>query len=225
MWDGSYIGKLNRSDADIYRLNGRNYWVFYLENRTIACTVSYSSNNLQCVLDELKSDFCISKTGTHSCHINNRYAVICRVPMEDNKLIMDTPLSKVKGDVEEGDYDEIRKVIIFREMLGILGTTNSSVVIKHINGSNCIASVREREMGINTNSIIPTSMWEEWFGESLVSEHFLRLYNIERREEVDKFAARISRRFVEECNRLGCDAVWRENIIRMRIKTRATYNT
>lgn len=137
-WDGSYLDKYNNSIIQWEYKNGYfTYMKLILNEEEIYCKGCRNDDDFPCIVDELKTVFGLKKIGSHSLKIGKYNWIIYKLPfiIEDdndknwmNWIANFTQFNKFNKYTIEQE-DEIRKWIIFRQLLGLKGVMYSSILL------------------------------------------------------------------------------------------------
>lgn len=130
-WDGSYLGEIEKIVLlnKNFKIQTKNVLTWEIKiDSNIYTVISIKTNSfVQCFTDMLKPTFELNSNGTHSLlHKNNIYTIV--------KL--DKTIYKLKQleNIDINSFDEsykykIRKIFLFREMIGMSPNNNSSILI------------------------------------------------------------------------------------------------
>lgn len=165
-WDGSHLGNYsNRIIRAQYINNGVRYTELALELGDIYCIIKKTKESIECIIDEIKKVFGINKRGTHRICIGRTEYLIYYVPITgDEKIMFEIPLSKISSNdrYDEDFIKEIRKTIVFCEILGLSSTTERFIRLRMrgqkpypINWNSKIINTKE--------SVIPKVLYKKWF--------------------------------------------------------------
>lgn len=216
MWNGSYLGKVERDSLRETTYKGSKYASVYINRMLITGAIKYPHTNITCLLDEMKPLFGIAKVGTHSFRVGNRTCVIKRCSMSNGSLVLDIPLRSV--DVPPLDRDKVRRIMVYRELVGVTMTSESSIVYRMFPGCTIILDLIDRGMVDGEKLVVPESMLSKWSPEETIPELGRRFLSLYTREDVDKFAVRVEEKWNNLCSTMAPEESWRSQRIRMRVK-------
>lgn len=189
-WDGSYIGDY-RSNIIVHKWIHRktNYYTLLLGNNDyIYCTMRCTNDSYPVVADKIKPLFGLPCRGTHRLTIGGKGKIIFYISMTvDKKLIRETLLNELPKDhplrYDETFRKQVRDTILFREILGISSTHESSISIRINNNQelfplsiNELTSVCMNKIGMIKGfdrTIMKSSIYRNWFDDiSQIHESF-----------------------------------------------------
>lgn len=178
-WDGSYIGEF-KGDIIIAQYTYKNYKFFVLKIKLVNETIIPSryvlvKNKFPNIVDEIKPIFNIQKTGSHSLKIDSQLYVIYKskykIENKDTyKFFIDKSLNRFdkKDPIRMRHSIEIKKIIVFRELLALRFNIEPSILLNIKTG--LLTSINEIETNANNDScsrsIITRGVALEWFIEN-----------------------------------------------------------
>lgn len=188
-WDGTDITNII-SDMTIYECknNKITYWILRkLDSVTgiyndQTCIVRSCKNTTSCLIDELKPIFGLKKLGTHWCKINNRFKLLIKpVTNKDGYIQEELKLNLCNFPIRKLLKLQIQEIFVFRELLGVTCTYESSIILRE--GANQIypMSFYEPNMSLNDTKILPCKILEKWFNHTSVDtvvKRLLKIHNI-----------------------------------------------
>lgn len=161
IWNGTYLGTFT-DDNILYKFYAGTfeYWIINYQGYLTTCMIKLSKYYNQCLVDELKMLFGLSKLGTHYASYKDKYVILTRArTTSDNKYIVTdytlncnkitkgagkvpTPNTNDKNiigaSIEDNTVDpllvplvsKIREIYIFRDLLGLQKSTDSCIAIR-----------------------------------------------------------------------------------------------
>lgn len=176
-WDGSYLGEWEKN-AIIKKEKIRNqlFLLIRISKKSeifIACRAIKTKDKFPCIVDEMKSIFNLKKIGTHSIKFGSSHYVIYKTHWnfnEDGNGIILPPLEPLKNiplnDPLRNELEvEIKKIIIYRDLLGLRGNIEPSILvnkknleIETINEHSSVAFIQSEP-----KSIITSGLAKRWF--------------------------------------------------------------
>ena len=156
-WDGSEVGEI--STFVLSQTRTLKHLILHLKDgsRTYI-TKNYGTIPLIC--DELKTIFKLDKIGRHTCNFYGKSCIIHRILGEEYSL-SDTVLNP--------PVDEIKRVIIFRWVMGLSQNYESSILIRKFKTGIChatsyIESKYNYMSSLGNGSGLNKQMLIRWFG-------------------------------------------------------------
>lgn len=125
-WDGTHIGKFNKSEFEIVKtqttlgnkfmllyINGQQFWSEYIK-------LSDDDNfSLLCAIDEWKPLFGLEKLGSHSIILDNKKYILFKTPDPLTIFSISKKLSSINPKMVKGEHlDQIRAIILFKYIIG-----------------------------------------------------------------------------------------------------------
>jgi len=219
LWDGSNLGDLDLLDIkwNIKKEN-RTVWIFKWKEQNIACEVVNIQNNIPCVLDEMKYIFGIPKIGTHTVTHGKKIYLLKRIRSENRSvasIILDKSINNYIIDMNNMISNQIREILVFRQVCGINPTHESKIVIRE--GYDQIYPLSWEEKGITMNredSVLSSTLFSKWFDDTTFYKTLHTLLKItenENSEDNEYYSLRLMeiRIDIENIiNRLDSNLIW-----------------
>lgn len=132
-WDGSYLGEI--IDDCILRYfyhETLEYWILSHDGYATICQVRKTKKYTHCLVDELKPLFGLIKLGTHYGKYKTGYVILirARLNLTEDRIVLDLPLSMCPNLSEPLILDRIKQIYIFRDLLCLSKSTDSSIVLR-----------------------------------------------------------------------------------------------
>jgi len=174
------------------------------------CIVRTCSSTLPCLIDELKPLFGLNKIGTHWIMHKNKMKILTRANIsKDGYIKTDYTLNKYKNiDVEL--KRKIQNVFVFRELLGLDKSTESSIVLKKIKNKIYPLSFYEPDI-LSCDTVLSKIIVNKWFNDISMDKlikDMLNIYNIknitsiihELRVQFEDIIERVDRNLITYCD-------------------------
>lgn len=131
-WNGSYLGELNKKDVvDIKEYEGDKYvYLTYNNTNPVICQMKYIKNAIPCIMDEIKPFFKLFKYGTHYAKLNNRLVMFTKCHVINDVIIVDTPFTEYAGIIDDEIKNQIRYILVFRNIMGLQPHISNSIYIR-----------------------------------------------------------------------------------------------
>lgn len=173
-WDGSnllYFSKRHIICEFKDEKTKLKYWAInYCNNQTI-CIIKSAKNVAPCIYDELMPLFGLSKMGTHYVILGVKIFILYRVQtIAYNQYIPELFLSNLtKQNFHSICYQQIRKIYVVRDLIGVTHTTDSDIIVRFLNGT-IPYFISMKTYGIIGDQIIESTISEtcknKWFIEN-----------------------------------------------------------
>lgn len=231
-WDGSDIADIVaqknviiheamfEGETVFWRLNiwdeSKEKWYFEY------CTIRSVSNiSLCCFLDEIKPIFGLEKTGTHRLKFKNKDLVLYKCNEEKGNIVTDFKLSLLEkpGRLK----DRIRKVFVFRDLLKITKTYESSIVIRKEKLKTKILSFYEPGVKPDSDKILPDTVLEKWFNEASADEILKEMTGVEDADGINPYLSEIKTRLERVCLRIDPDLIIMVDEIISRLRSKLQF--
>lgn len=175
-WDGSHLGNFDKNvmikSEKIKNLKFMIIMIPSEQNLIIPCRYIEAKNKFPAIVDEMKKIFGLEKNGTHTINIENKLYVLYKtkyflIGNNTYKFYEDKSLCKFdrKDPVIFNLANDIKKMIIFRELLSLTFRIGVSIVVDP--ETKKIKSINEVETYANTEStnrcIITKGIALKWF--------------------------------------------------------------
>lgn len=225
-WDGSDISDfLDRKEVyweeGIYEKS--IIWRIYYKNSSSKtqeeiCYVRACSTYLPCIIDEFKTMFHIEKIGTHYTKYKGKCLILLKPNIQNGKIIQEISLDQV--EVKDKLFiEEVRKIFLFRELIGITRSTEKSIICRVINGVKPI-SFYEPNMKPNKNGkILSNKNLNKWFNGSL-DNYLIKFLKIKDKHCITKVIFNLRIEMEKIVNRIDKKAIGYIDQILSRIQSR-----
>ena len=175
------------------------------------CIVRSSKSTLPCVVDELKEVFGLTKLGTHWCRLNGKTYILIKCIMTPEGDIKEeitlNILSTNNNDISQLLKLQVQEIFAFRELLGVTCSYESSIIIRKGKCGLYPISFYEPNMATIDTKVIPFTVLDKWFDETLIDNVVKRLCKIQSidnlakvlhnlRTEIEKIIERVDRRAI-----------------------------
>jgi len=228
-WDGSELTSLFKR-KDVYWEEGiyeKNiYWrVYYPINNLLReeiCIVRSCSSTLSCIIDEMKPIFKIDKLGTHWIKYKSKMLILIR-PNIKNSTIIDEISLKYFLNAEKNIFfkKEVQRILLFRELLGISRSGESSIICRQTPLNVKPISFYEPNMTpLKEGKVISNFMLNKWFSDTSIDDEIIIFLNIKEIKDLTRYLFNLRIKFEEIVNRIDKDAIAYIDAILNRIQTR-----
>lgn len=225
MWDGSWLEDC--SFVNKWEHENKKFAQIACDTMsgavTIFCEYRKMDDSLVVIIDEISPLFKLNKRGTYRARINKINYILYYVDFVYNNIICETNLSAVKKteSVRKDNIDEIRKLIIFQDLISINRIGESHIILRKIENDKykCLGSFTDKS-DLNKNmshlvSNISPTLRNKYFDENNPIDSILKqminkndsesLFNLNY--EIEKVIKRINK-----------DYLWFANFIINRIR-------
>ena len=179
-WDGSNLGVYDKSvvkcvwEKDINKGRTDEYWLISIKNESVYCIVKKVKDSFPCIVDELKCVFGLNKLGTHLIKIKGistpKFFLLIRVDLIDNNFPQEVSLKDYISKYpfmmrDEFFRNQVRKIFVFRDLLGLSSTFESSIRVKTpFKGIVYPVSFRDTSHSITKGgSVFSKTTLDKWF--------------------------------------------------------------
>ena len=211
-WDGTNITDIIKK-SEIYeaKYNKKRYWVIKHGNVTETCMVKPCKSSITCLIDELKPVFGLIKIGTHwFVHKGKMKILLKTVKTKEGHIKEEITLNQIEVYTSLMIL-QIQEIFVFRELLGITCSYESSIVIRESRRNVYPISFYEPNMTMEDKKIIPYTVLDKWFKNismNDVAKRLLKIHKIDRlgevlhdiRSKIDKVIERVDRRTISYKN-------------------------
>jgi hypothetical protein len=205
-WDGSEVTHLIK-DCDIEEAIYVKtiYWKIINKNQEEICMIRPMSNGtLSCLIDEIKPIFSLQKIGTHWIKYNNKKLILLKVNLNaEGCVIFDLTLDLLP--YKEKLAHEVRKIFVFRELLGMSKSYDTSIILKKAKREIIPISFYEPNMVPSCGkSPIPKTVLEKWFKDVSIDEMVKKMLKIDSSKEIVNVLYKLRleiEKVVERCDR------------------------
>lgn len=184
-WDGTYLGVItdNQILLKLYA-NKFEYWIIWYNGFISTFMIKLSKFYNQCLVDELKPLFGLSKLGTHYATYKDKYVILSRARTTiDNRFVVSDYTLNTGGTGGTGGaggiidpslmllVPKIREIYVFRDLLGLTKSTDSCIAIRRSDTSNNVYPVSlidshikpERLIDLSVSTYLPDTVFNKWF--------------------------------------------------------------
>ena len=228
-WDGSDITKLINDNKTIIReaiYQKITYWVieFFINEEKFkeTCIVRSSTTILPCLIDEIKPVFKLEKIGTHSFKFKGKIFILVKTEMENNNILQEITLDKIgyKQQIEE----EVQKIFIFRELLGMSKNFESSIILRKKGYYVKPISYYDPNMSPgNIKTVLPNTILDKWFKNTDLDKVVLKLFNVDKPENINSVLLELKTNLDKIAKRVNPDAITHIDEIVARIRSRLQF--
>lgn len=163
-WDGSFIESDTPFTADIYEenavINGCTATLVNLPRKRVWCRVIKKDINLIMFMEHIKHHFGLRERGYHRIRVCRSVHILFFMGNEDypTDIVYSSRIS-----LREKCLEQMRRIILFRELFSIGKTTENSVIIRRGNlisiEEHCNHVLSRREV---VSSSISQKMYDRW---------------------------------------------------------------
>lgn len=212
-WDGSFLGNFTSAEVSIIEkhcnIDGKYYYC------------KSTKNMIYCIIDELKPIFNIQKIGTHQITIDQKHYVIYNIsylnPINTIANYNHKKLSKTY-------INNIRKIIVFKELFGITPLNEKSILAdinckyneEAITKDSIPLSVNELTISITKNKLLPQPIVNKWFVDVTMSDILKLMLNYYKLGETECFN-QLRTNMQDTINRIDHNYIYIESVIIQKI--------
>lgn len=178
LWDNSHLGVFNKVISDQRSIGMIKYFEITLPQGKIFCRMKRAKNLFPCILEEIKKAFDIPHQGIHRITIGKKEWLLYYVPISaTGEVIIEDCLSKIENkNVLRKDQTfrgEVRKTIVFCEILSLSNTRESSIYLRQgVNNNYVPISINESLAKLNNAtthdfSILTKVLLTNWFEDEM----------------------------------------------------------
>lgn len=141
-WDGSYLGKFHPTYniSQKWKHNHFEYWKIKFHQYRLICIVKKEDHPFSSIYDELMSIFGLPKMGTHYIHHGKSTYILYRLQVSSiysyHQVL--TLSNYNHSDLDQYYKDQISKVYLVRDILGIHRTTDNDIIVRVPNNKNIL---------------------------------------------------------------------------------------
>ncbi len=224
-WDGSNVTDLLRDEnTTIYE--GKNekkkYWIVKTKEMLETIGVKTSAHMTPALIDEMKPIFNLDKVGTHWGKLNNKIYIL--FPLEKNKdsILEELTLDKYKYD--KNIEREIRKIFLFREVLGVTQNCEKSIILRKKNLYIQPISFYESNIRPSTSGkVLSNLILEKWFIGKDLDKAVCEFFNIDDLENINNILLPLKDKLESVINRVDPNSIMYVDEILSRIRSRLQF--
>ena len=197
-WDGTCLGEYNVVEKlQTFYYNNFEYWNVQINGWVTTCLIRRTKSYTPCLVDELKSIFGLIKLGTHYIINGGNYIILikARLNINGDSIVHDTFLNQ-NINVDEETINKIKKIYVFRDLLCLNKSFDSSIVIRTNDPNDPVYPVSlidssiklEKYIDIGVSTYLPETVYSRWIKEDSPSKI---LSNICKLKDSDKIQNRL----------------------------------
>lgn len=185
-WDGTDVTEIIKN-AIIQEATYKKtiYWRVKWRDKVEVCIVrNINSGLLPCLIDEIKPIFSLKKIGTHWMKFDNKKFLLLRVERDEKgSIIYDLHLDDFK--YHNSLKIEVQKIFVFRELLGMSKSYESSIILRISNRLVIPISFYDPNMEpSNCKNVIPNTVLDKWFKNTSIDEVLKKMLGIEKLDDI-----------------------------------------
>jgi len=189
-WDGSSLGYLPKDSVLDMIKSDQNitYWKFKYHEEIGFCISRQASAKIdathQCIIDEAKSIFGITKTGTHSAKWFGSSYVLLKVPLHSKNVIQEEyrmdRVPDLKNCLECHPEIKIRmqNLLAFYDIMGVKVTKNCALLRNYSESDWGPVGYRELRIDPTEFGHFPQTIIKTWFDDISISKAAIRMLDI-----------------------------------------------
>ena len=221
-WDGSDVTDFINNEKTFIReaeYKKITYWVIINEKERETCSVKPTTSLLSCLIDEMKPIFGLEKIGTHWFKFKGKNMLMHKLEIVDGCILEELTLKDVKYN--EKLEPEVQKIFIFREILGMSKSFESSIVLRNKKFFIKPVSFYEPNMVPSKKSnVLPNTILDKWFSKTSVDKVVLKMFKLDKIENLTSVLLELKTKLDKIVERVNPDAVTNIDEILSRIRTR-----
>jgi len=170
----------------------------------------------QCLVDELKPLFGLTKLGTHYASYKDKYVILirARTTADDKYIVMDYTLNKKTLDDTNINLvslvPKIREIYVFRDLLGLQKSTDSCIAIRKSDSSQELYAVSlidshikpERLIDLSISTYLPDTVFNKWFDNESPIAILKRMCNYINKDKITNIIFKIRNDIENVVNRV-----------------------
>ena len=224
-WDGSNITDFINNENTIIEegVNEKKiYWKITNGNFTEICLIRSSTNTLPCLIDELKEVFGLEKIGTHWFKFKSKNMILLKLIREKDYILEELSLDQL-GFIKELE-DDVQKIFIFREILGMSKNFEKSIILRNKGFYIRPISFYDPNMKPNCGGkVIPDTILNKWFKNTNLDEAVLKLFEIDKLENITFVLLKLKTKLEKICLRVDPNSITSMDEILSRIRGRLQF--
>lgn len=190
-WDGSYLGKYDKSIIQWKLITQRATYVnLKLGVTEVTGSIKKVKSCIPCIIDELKPLFGCRKSGTHHFYLGKvlymlTSAVVTEAGIQEDYRLDEfkTKTSKVSTFPDFLRY-EVQKTYVFRTLIGLTSNFDRSLRVRIINNMVYILSFCENIINPEVNRNISQAVGKYWFFDTNSNEVLQKMFNVETTDDI-----------------------------------------
>ena len=226
-WNGSNITDFINNKKIIIReaIYEKNiFWTIWDKTRNISDIglVRSSSNNMPCLIDEMKPAFGLEKIGTHWFKFGGKIMILSKVIFEDGSIVQELHLNQIKYNKKL--ETEVQKIFVFRELLGLSKNFESSIILRK--KGYFIQPVSFYEPNMNPGScktVLPNTVLQKWFPKTDIDHSVLKIIPVDTAENINSVLSELKGKLDKIANRVNPDAITHMDEIISRLRSRLQF--
>lgn len=224
-WDGSHLGSFKKKIVLLeLKIDKRYYILLQLKKKSqVFCIREKSKGSLACVIDELKPFFGLKKIGSHTIEIDKVFYNIYYVPSTPTgEMVWETPLNVEEFEFKRNEYfiDEMRKVLIFRDIMGIRQNFERNIICRVIDEQYYPISFNDQDNiflaknNSDNTKVSSSRVLYKWFGRDPMKDTYMRMIDNVEDDPIKKI--HFYNRIKKEIERVDPNMIWLLNHIKER---------
>ena len=224
-WDGTDISILINDKKTIIReatYEKNTYWVIEWNKTKEMCMVRNSTTNLPCIIDEIKPVFKLEKVRTHYCKFKGKIFILLKLQLENGNILKEITLDKIgyKPQLK----DDVQKIFIFRELLGMSKNFESSIILRKKEYFIKPISFYDPNMSPgNIKTVLPNTILDKWFKDTDLDKVVLKMFNVDKPENINSVLLDLKSKLDKIAERVNRDTITYIDEIIARIRSRLQF--
>jgi hypothetical protein len=224
-WNGSNISDFIKDEKTIIeegKYKNNVYWKIKHENMEEICLKRNSTTSMGCLIDELKPAFGLEKIGTHWFKFKGKTMIIFKPIIEKGFVVEELTLDQIT--YKNGLETEVRRIFLFREILGISQNYEKNIVLRKKGFFIKPVSFYEANMNpSHSGKVIPDTILDKWFKKTDLDEAVQKFFNVNKLEDINKTLLDLKNKLVDIFNRVDPNAITNLDEILSRIRSRLQF--
>lgn len=212
-WDGSHLGEFKHDIiCGTCEINGDRYCKFNINDHIFYAHIKTVTDNISCLVDELKELFGLRKLGTHTVRIHSKLYLLIKAntiksaTKNEMSIIEDISINKVAINPTDNVLfqREVQKIVVFRELLGISAGGRNIIRIRYDLDGPYPLSYIENNIDYDKHKIT-LQIYRKWFADLSISDILPKIVNYgddltetiaQYRGEIEKVITRVNKDYI-----------------------------
>lgn len=224
-WNGSRINDPSDNIIWTERISGIDYCHIKLdEDNIIYAEIKQSQHLLTVIIDEIKPIFGLNKLGTLWFKYGGHFYILMKVDIypESHEIVTRKNLKKFKiKSLDQKLLHEVRKIFIFKEILGINSNTEKNILI--LNNDDIQIAVSNNECSIKkgeNESCLSDTICQKWFKDLDTNIFIQEMVKVHHPDRVSSKSFKIYEKIVNVIERIDRKLITFADLVKLRLLTK-----